>query len=285
MPPALRESRGDTRDAFRPSAPLSGHALLQVASETLALGCLFERRGAAFIRIPVHRRQQMMGCEWHCRRAGGRLRAVSYTFELLEDWIALAELAPDRLAGLYRAILGRPEIAAGDLTWRADVFARGPEGYVWNTVRGAVHLNGTATAGFGVGPRPDSTPARLRVTGPALERGLLFLGGRDRTAEVLHATRRDEGEGPVARLEVIAPEEAGWSLEDLSLADGAAFTPLGLFRSLRGDAAGDPGTGWDTVPAQPPQNAARAGAVPFLPGPLVTHALLRQAGMATMEPA
>ncbi|MCR0981500.1 hypothetical protein [Roseomonas populi] len=275
-----------------------GAALLHLASETLALGCLFERRGSAFIRVPVHRRQQIPGCEWHSRRVAGLLRAVSYTFEALEDWTALAQEAPGTVAALYRSILGRPEIRAEELVWRADVYLRGPDGYepafpagsynplnAWNTVRGAVHLNGSAAAGFAAAPRPGAGD-RLRLTGPVPQRGLLFHGGRDVTAEVLRASRREGPGRPPRRLEAAVPEEADWSLGDLSLPDGDRFTPLGLFRALLGgDPAGGPAGGHGPrrgqgrgVVAASPWAMKGTGAMPFLPGQLVAEALLRQAG-------
>ncbi|HEY8612883.1 MAG TPA: hypothetical protein VIL69_16560 [Roseomonas sp.] len=291
MPSARREGPA--------AGPLAGRALLHVTCETLALGCLFERRGGTYIRVPVHRRQQMMGCEWHCRRAGGALRGVSYTFEALEDWIALAREAPERIAALYRSILGRPDISAEDLAWRSDVFTRDSDGYVlafpagsynplnaWNTVRGAVHLNGCAEAGFEGKPRARAGEGRLGLAGAAPERGLLFLGGSDRTADVLCASRREGPAGPVRRLEVSVPEEADWSLSDLTLPDGERFTPLGLFQALLGGAPTDNprngGDGWDDGPSDPLYQSARPGAGSFLPGRLVTDALLRQACLTSM---
>lgn len=277
-----------------PRATLAGRALLHVTSETLALGCLFERRGDAFIRIPVHRRQQMAGCEWHCRRVGGLLRSVSYTFDRLEDWIALARETPGRVAELYRAILKRPDIPERDLTWRSDVYRRGPEGYAlayragsynplnpWNTVRGAVHLNGCAEAGFEDRPVSAAGATSLRLAGGAPERGLLFRGGRDWTAEVLRAAWREGAAGPM-RLEVSAPEGEGWTLDTLVLPDGERFSPLGLFLALEGGAAtGD----WDTDLPVAPRPGAGLGAAPFLPGRLVTDALLRQARLMAPSPA
>ncbi|MBP0496451.1 hypothetical protein [Roseomonas indoligenes] len=276
----------------------AGPGLLHLTCETLALGCLFERRGAAFIRVPVHRRQQMLGCEWHSRRIAGLLRAVSYTFEALEDWTALAQEAPRRVAALYRGILGRPEIRDEDLVWRSDVYARRPDGHelvfpagsynplnAWNTVRGAVHLNGGAMAGFEAMPRPDPG-GRLRLSEGPPERGLLFLGGRDVTAEVLRPARREGPAGPPRRLEAAVPEEADWSLCDLSLPNGERFTPLGLFHALLGgNPAGGPGEegeasgrGLGRGPGDP-WALAGMGSVPLLPGRLVTEALLRQAGL------
>jgi hypothetical protein len=274
----------DPRRPATATPPLAARALLQLASETLALGCLFERRGDAYIRVPVHRRQQMAGCEWHCRRLGGLLRRVSYTFEPLDGWTALAKEAPERVATLYRSILGRPDIAAADLVWRSDVFARRLDGYVlafpagsynplnaWNTVRGAVHLNGSAEAGFDAAPR--LAPGRLRLSVEALERGLLFLGGCDRTADVLQATRREDRAGTAGRLEVSVPEGEDWSLDDLTLPDGDRFTPLGLFQLLLGGGAHG---GWSTGSSALPASPVWQGAMPFLPGPLVREAVLRR---------
>jgi hypothetical protein len=269
-------------------AALAGRVLLHVASETLALGCLFERHGNAYIRIPVHRRQQMPGCEWHCRRVGGLLRSVSYTFERLDHWIALAREAPDRVAGLYRAILNRPDLPEADLTWRTDVYRRGPEGYslafragsynplnVWNTLRGAVHLNGRAEAGFEDRPVPAADAGLLRLANGAPARGLLFLDGRDRTADLLRTVWQEGAAGPM-RLEVSAPEGEEWSLDALVLPDGERFTPLGLFLALEDGAAAG---GWDTG-----SPAAQPVAAPFLPGRLVTEALLRQARFPVPNP-
>lgn len=57
------------------------------------------------------------GAPWHCRRAGGLLRSVSYTFERLDHWIALAREMPGQVAELYRANLNRPDIPEAGLTW------------------------------------------------------------------------------------------------------------------------------------------------------------------------
>ena len=264
--------------------------LAQLATETLALGCLFERWGHSFIRRPVQRRQQMAGCEWHCRRVGGRLHAVSYTFEDLEDWIALAREAPREVVSLYRGILGRPDIAEADLHWRGDVFARGTEGYVlafpagsynplnaWNTVRGAVHLNGLAEAGFEARPRMGRQAARLRLDEAALGQGLLFQAGRDVTVSVMRAARRERHGMAVTRLELQVPEGQGWSLSDLTLPDGEGFTPLGLFHRLAGEgpSGGEDGTGWEGEPAQ---QFTWLGTTPFLPGSLVRDAVARRGG-------
>jgi hypothetical protein len=276
----------DPRRPAPPTPPLAARSLLQLASETLALGCLFERRGDAYIRLPVHRRQQMAGCEWHCRRPGGLLRRVSYTFEPLDGWTALAKEAPERVVTLYRSILGRPDIALADLVWRSDVFARRLDGYVlafpagsynplnaWNTVRGAVHLNGSAEAGFDGAPRLG--PGRLRLSVEALERGLLFLGGCDRTADVLQAARREGRAGTAGRLEVSVPEGEDWSLEDLTLPDGERFTPLGLFQLLLGVGGGAQG-GWSTGSSASPALPVWRGTMPVLPGQLVRGAMLRR---------
>ena len=270
--------RSPRSDGHEPPAPSAGRALLHLACETLALGCLFERRGEAFIRIPVQRRQQMMGCEWHCRREGGLLRRVSYTFEAMEDWIALAREGPERVAALYRGILGRPEIREAELIWHSDVFVRTPDGYVpafragsynplnaWNTVRGAVHLNGCAEAGFEAPARPGAAGGRLRLAGGAPERGLLFLGGRDCTAAVLHATRRDGAADCMQRIELSVPVGEDWSLGELTLPDGERFSPLGLFRALLGGEE----DALDSLAAARPGEA-------FLPGPMISEALLRQ---------
>jgi hypothetical protein len=284
-------------DPLRPDTgtPFAARALLQLASETLALGCLFERRGDAYIRLPVHRRQQMAGCEWHCRRLGGLLRRVSYTFEPLDGWISLAKEAPERVAALYRSILRRPDIAATELIWRSDVFARRLDGYVlafpagsynplnaWNTVRGAVHLNGSAEAGFEAAPRLG--PGRLCLSVEAVERGLLFLGGCDRTADVLRAARHESVAGTAGRLEVSVPEGEGWSLEDLTLPDGERFTPLGLFQLLLDGGGGAQG-GWSTETSASPALPAWWGAMPFLPGQLVREAVLRRLHGAALRSA
>ncbi|SHI43024.1 hypothetical protein SAMN02745194_00340 [Roseomonas rosea] len=262
-------------------SPVARQAWLHLASETLALGCLFERRGAAHIRIPVHRRQQMAGCEWHSQRSGGVLRSVSYTFEALEDWNAMARESIEDVAALYRHILGRPEIRPADLTWSADIYRRGPEGHVlafpagsynplnaWNTVRGAVHLNGGMAAGFEASPLPMTDPGRLRLTDAGLERGLLFLRGRDCTAELLHPARREGWAGPISRLELRLPGGADWSLDDLTLPDGERFTPLGLFQALLGEPA------WAREGRR--RGLAEPTRDPMLPGPLVSRAMLRQ---------
>jgi len=270
-------------DAAPDAAPgsLAGRALLHVACETLALGCLFERRQGLHIRVPVQRRQQAAGCEWHGRRVGGALARLSYTFDPAEGWAALWRDSPERVAALYRRILGRPDIAAAELGWRSDMYVRASGEHVlafpagsynpfnaWNTARGAVHLNGPVGEGFeGAGARLPGPPVIAPLDVP--RQGLLFLGDRDRTAEVLRIVRLDGARGPVRRIEVAAPAEASWSLDDMTLPDGEGFTPLGLFRALRGAAEErDADAAW---PANWPEGA------PCLPGGMVAEALLRRA--------
>ena len=66
------------------------------------------------------------------------------------------------------------------------------------------------------------------------------------------------------------------------LPDGERFTPLGLFLAIEGGAATG---GWDTETQAAPRPSALPGAAPFLPGRLVTDALLRQARFAGAGPA
>ena len=170
-----------------------------LAAATFGLGTLYERRGEAFVRVPVHRRQHDPALEWHARQEGGRLVHLTLTFETLEEWSALADASPAETVGLYRHLLGCPEVRTEDLYWRADVYARGEEGHAlafaagtynpfnaWNTLRGAVHLT-----------RPAPT-FRCGIVPPTS--GLLFLGEADVTADVLRPRRRDDRTGRVTRL-------------------------------------------------------------------------------------
>jgi hypothetical protein len=278
---------------FSPPAALSDRAVAHLAAETLVLGCLYQQRGAAYIRIPVHRRQQFTGCEWHCRRAEGRLVSVGITCESLEEWVTLAETVPGDVVELYRGILGRRDIPVNDLFWGADIYARNGEDYelvfaagsynplnAWNTVRGAVHINGSARGGFDSGST-DSTPPRLRLRLP--QKGLLFLDGVDRTGDVLRVSR-DGGNGWIDRLEVAVPAGEGWALNELVLASGDRFTPLGLVEALAGDISRPPaGQTARPVPLlEPAWRLPRASGdrPPFLPGRMVADALLRQLGAA-----
>ncbi|MBP0491818.1 hypothetical protein [Roseomonas indoligenes] len=276
-----------------PQAALSDRAVAHLAAETLVLGCLYQRRGGAYVRIPVHRRQQFTGCEWHCRRVDGRLVSVGITCEPLEEWLTLAETAPDDVVELYRGILGRRDIPANELFWGSDIYTRSADGYdlvfaageynplnAWNTVRGAVHINGSARGGFDTAPA-DDTPPRLRLRLP--KKGLLFLGGVDMTAEVLRVSR-DDGRGWIDRLEVAVPAGEHWALSELVLASGDRFTPLGLVEALVGDIARPPaGQAARPMPIlQPAWKRPRASGdrLPFLPGRMVADALLRQLGAA-----
>ena len=275
------------------SAPPPGaatDAALHLGAATLGLGHLHERRGEALIRIPVHRRQQDPGCEWHVRRVAGRLLGLDLTCETMEDWIGLAAASPDLVVTLYRDLFRRDDIPAADLFWARDVFVKGPDGptlafaagsynplNAWNTVRGAVHLTGP------VGDSPLRGGLRLP------ESGLLRLGAADVTAAVLRPHRRDDRTGRVLRLEVAPPPGAAYVLEDLTLPGREPFTPLGLVRCLARGAQRatwtdrGPGGGGADWPESEDDGEPGAYAIPAprtMPGVLVAAAMLRASPMA-----
>jgi hypothetical protein len=275
-----------------PSAVLRQEAYL--ASETLGLGCLYRRHDGAYVRLPVHLRQQDGAYEWHSQRLDGRLARIAFTCEALEDWTGMAQAASRSVVELYRDMLRQPAVAMSDLFWAFDVFARtaaAPDGYetvfregdynplnAWNTVRGAVHR--TRRRPHGKGLRAPSAEARRGVRPPGCR--LYTSSGRDVTADTLRVTRRDPMSGAPLRIEFSTPPDGDHSLEELLLSDGQRLTAPGLAGLLDENLAAF--LPEDSIElAYGVKEAALARALPSetrtVPGGMVAAAMLRQAGM------
>jgi len=278
----LSSHRGAPRAGCPPEPSADGAAVL---AATFGLEYLYERAGSAYIRLPLHRRQQGAGCEWHERRVNGRLLHVAFTAETGEDWSAMAAREPSQVLALYRGLLGRPEIRVEELFWQTDVFARDGKGAFvlahragaynplnpWNTLRGAVHRNGA-----GASTAAALRPAALRLFRP---------DGTEVSAALLRVTRRDPATGAALRVSVDASGDPASTsgLDSLRLADGSQATPARMARLLLPEAAGIGIPHAPMVAWTGPDGMGPSLPTPTLPGPMIAAALAR-AALTQMHP-
>jgi hypothetical protein len=115
--------------------------------------------GTLGVEIPRFRRQQDEYLEWHAVHDGqGRLQSIAFTAEPPDYWIALAQVAPDRMVDLYQKLVSS-DVTKRDLFFQNDAAAFGidengeqqwftipglkgtyNELNAWTTTKGLVHL-------------------------------------------------------------------------------------------------------------------------------------------------